>query len=153
MNRRKLLGFLASLPFVGAMVRPGDGVALYSTMHPVGLDENVLRDLGEDSLVQTEIELPVYAYKGDIVTCENNHIICAFQNTILVGQTQDLPNQLGWWQQEPPKLGAFPIPGCSKCGAPFADGTRFHFVHGWRGTEGADAYYHRLTLLYTYRTG
>lgn len=73
-----------------------------------------------------------YARKGDTVTCENNHDICDFLVDTYIGDVQDLPNQLGNWRQEEPKVGSTPMPRCAICNAKFVlAGGLFHFKNGW----------------------
>jgi hypothetical protein len=143
MNRRKLFGFLAALPFVGSVLKPDDGVALTSTAHPpwhpseFSTDDMVVKgyELRPD-LETVEIDLSVYAHAGDVVTCENGHEICTFKETVLVGQRQDLPKHLGDFRQESPEIGD-PLPAlCVICGAPFVHSPGlFHFADGWRGRD------------------
>ncbi len=83
----------------------------------------------------TNIYLPVYAEAGETVTCENGHVICNFMRSVPIGQIQDLPRDLGNWQQTPPVLGQVETPRCAKCGGEFYRSGVFHFADGWR-TEG-----------------
>ena len=122
MNRRWLLGAIASIPFVGkAMASPEK-----KPLKP--------RSMSYKNWPKAEAgKRPVFASAGETVTCENGHPICEFVETVHYGQMQNLPAQLGNWRQEPPKLGSFDIK-CEKCGAKFAAGNgHFHFANGWRG--------------------
>ena len=78
----------------------------------------------------------IYAWVGDVVTCENGHPICVFMKTVKVGALQDPANQLGHWQQPEPKIGQYPIPGCARCGAPFTNGSFYHIGDSWRDPSG-----------------
>jgi hypothetical protein len=137
MNRRSLLGFLATLPFVGTMFKSDDGVALTSIANPgrpwlEWRPENTIQ-IHDDALETVEIDLPVYAHAGEVVTCENGHEICTFKETVMVGQIQELDRQIGDFRQERPKVGDMLPLYCTICGARWAGawGT-FHFKGGWR---------------------
>lgn len=130
MNRRSILSLFASLPIIGALVKPSDGVALRSTSHPVGPEAPFDADLA--GIVDAEISLTPYALSGEKVTCENGHVICEFMVDVFVGQTQDLGRQIGNWTQEAPMVGA-DVQVCAVCGGEFYKaGGVFHIEHGWR---------------------
>lgn len=78
----------------------------------------------------------VYAYRGETVTCENNHPICEFAETVHYGDSQDLRHQLVNWRQPAPEIGALLPVLCTGCNAPFGQigetGCEFHFASGWR---------------------
>jgi hypothetical protein len=75
----------------------------------------------------------VFAYAGDVVTCESGHPICTFAETVKFGQQQDVKRQLTAWTQEEPEPGLFLVPVCAQCEARFVDGNgHFHFPGGWR---------------------
>ena len=109
----------------------GDGVSLTSAIHPKG--KKVRRHVfSKDAIETVEIDLPVYAKAGEVVTCENGHVICQFVETVCRGATQNLPKQLGHWRQKEPKVGG-PIPVCAKCGAWFyLSPGLFHIGKSWR---------------------
>lgn len=122
LSRRKLLSWLSALPFVG--------VAFSVAADPAELSEE------EDAaFVQKWLHFPVYAFAGETVTCENGHPICDFAVTVYRGQIQNVKTQLANWRQEEPALGAYPIPGCSICGAAFTNGTLYHIGEYWRDQE------------------
>jgi hypothetical protein len=74
-----------------------------------------------------------YARRGDYVTCENNHIICTFGQTVKVGDMFGDGSALVAWRQDPPKIGQEEVPVCRFCGSPFwRRGNEFHFHDGWR---------------------
>ena len=113
----------------------GDGVALMSASHPPLAWWRrifVRRGLRSQSSETLELDLPVYAHAGETVTCENDHPICDFVETVHAGQMQRLETQLGNWRQVKPTIGQIPIPGCAICGKPFTDGTIFHIGDAWR---------------------
>jgi len=119
-SRRKLLSWISALPFIGAV-----GVSSVKASL-VELSES------EEAPVRRWPDLPVYACKGETVTCENGHPICDFVETVHCGQNQDVRMQLGNWRQDEPQLGALPIPGCAVCGAAFTTGTHYHVGTEWR---------------------
>jgi hypothetical protein len=75
-------------------------------------------------------ERNIFASLGDIVTCENGHPICAFAETVMIGQMQDVRRHFVGWTQEEPEAGSYPV--CAKCEALFTDSGHFHFEDGWR---------------------
>ena len=81
----------------------------------------------------------VYAHAGEWITCERGHKICQVTHDIRVGDMQSPDIDFGEWQQEEPKVGAFPIPRCALCGARFTSGTVYHFEDGWRTSKQSDA--------------
>lgn len=140
MNRRSLLGFLATVPFiVGTLVRPSDGVALNSMAHPrVIYPEWKMKEipLNEESLLSTVLELPVYARRGEMVVCEepgHHHQIGFFNEDLCIGDLdwgKKLTATLG--QVQPKSGDALPL-RCL-CGARYFDEQhRFHLHReGWR---------------------
>lgn len=77
---------------------------------------------------------PLFAKKGEEVTCENGHVVCQFSRTIHRGTSFD-PHHLHRWRQTPPKVDSLKVE-CNICGAKFwhgFDGQNFHFADGWRG--------------------
>jgi hypothetical protein len=134
MNRRKVLTLLAVIPFIGNIVKAlaNDGVALVAAKHPAG-SGTTYTDISEASLETFEINLPVYAYAGETVTCEYGHPICDFAETVHWGQTCNLPKHLTNWRQKEPIVGQFPLPICDQCGSQFVGNSNvFHFKEGWR---------------------
>ena len=131
MNRRRFLSFLATLPVIGSLVpkMAADGVGLVSMAHPVGpaVADSVLSDV--EHIILT---IPAYARAGETITCEEGHPICDFVQTVSFGQTQNLPEHLGNWRQDEPKVGTLPLPVCAVCGSKFTLGAIFHFKEGWR---------------------
>ena len=114
----------------------GDGVSLTSAAHPKGKKVR-RRAISRDVIERVEIDLPVYAKAGEVVTCENGHPICEFVVDVISGATQNLPKQLGNWRQKVPTVGQMPIPRCAVCGARFAiAGGIFHIGSEWRDPYG-----------------
>jgi hypothetical protein len=72
----------------------------------------------------------VYAHGGDVVVCENGHAICAFADTVRVGDMFDSRHLILWTQPEP-AIGDIEAP-CHVCGARWFKGSYFHFQDGWR---------------------
>lgn len=128
-SRRATLAFLASLPLIGRAFAD-DGVSLTAAEHPIA--GAAVGELNESALENAWVHLRVYAHAGETVTCENGHPICEFVETVVIGQMQEPARQLGNWRQDAPQVGAMPVPGCALCGAPFSDGSSYHFADGWR---------------------
>jgi hypothetical protein len=82
------------------------------------------------------VEIPVYAYKGERVTCENGHVVCEFVETVFRGGSQALDVQLGYWRQKKPVIGQMELPRCEICGAKWYYGGIFHTMAGWRDPYG-----------------
>lgn len=72
----------------------------------------------------------VYAREGEIITCTNGHKIAEFLETVYLGDVQDVNIQIGFWQQDKPEIGSFPV--CEKCGAEFYEGQIYHIGDSWR---------------------
>jgi hypothetical protein len=131
-SRRTFAALLAGLPLIGR-ASADDGVALKSIAHPEGVGVvDAVGELNEAALESAMVELRIYAHAGETVTCENGHPICDFVEDVAIGQTQDVPRQLGNWRQDVPQVGALPLPVCAQCGAQFTDGSAYHFADGWR---------------------
>ena len=112
MNRRSFFELFAAVPFVG-----------------------VFASAAVAAPVETKTWWPakdIYARAGEIVTCENGHPICEFVENVFYGQIQDVTRQFGNWWQEQPKIGEFPIRGCTVCGAMFTTGMVYHIGDSWR---------------------
>lgn len=136
MNRRKLLGFLATVPFVGALIRHGDGVSLTSAAHPRTFTVTGWDELGNDKIETIEIEFPVYARQGEAVVCEepgHHHLVGFFNEDLSIGDMNWGSKFTVAGGQVQPKDGDMPPLRCL-CGARYADESwRFHFLHeGWR---------------------
>lgn len=128
MNRRRLLQLLSSIPLLSsclpapvpaAVLIPTDGI-FTSTLRALKIEE-------------------VYAWKGDIVTCQNQHPICVFTKTVRWGEMVDT-SAFGGWTQEVPEMGSQPV--CAQCGAMFCTSSSWHFVDGWRSR-----YWHKDTRI------
>ena len=135
-NRRRLLTLLGALPFVGALIKPDDGVALMSTTHPVTYLPSRLHEADLQGLVFDEIEFPIYAHKGEVVICAGpgRHVVGLFTEDLCLGA---LPwgyqfRTLG--KQEQPEPGQMGPLCCHWCSGRYADEQgRFHFwTDGWR---------------------
>lgn len=74
---------------------------------------------------------PLYARKGERVTCESGHPICAFSRDAACGEAFDQSGFLCEWTQAEPVAGDTNV-GCRTCGAPFYDGLALHFADGYR---------------------
>ena len=73
----------------------------------------------------------VYAKRGEVVTCERGHVICAMLRDVSRGELFD-DSAFGDWQMKKPDVGQFPIPRCERCGARWCMGMQYHFHNGWR---------------------
>lgn len=78
----------------------------------------------------------IYAEKGDIVTCENDHPVCVFTETVNWDGEMDLVKHLEYCEgQVMPEIGT-PIDQVKcHCGARYIHNSRqgvFHFKDGWR---------------------
>jgi|SRR6202035_1763888 len=73
----------------------------------------------------------IYARKGELITCERGHIICAMQKTVKRGDPF-IGDEFCDWQMKKPYRGQHPIPRCEKCGALWCLGLNFPFMQGWR---------------------
>lgn len=78
----------------------------------------------------------IYARQGEWVTCENDHYICMFNESVRTGGAFNEETMI-MWRQPAPKIGD-PMPTCRYCtGAFVRDGSIFHFYDGWRMVGGA----------------
>ena len=116
-SRRKLmawLGLAAVVPSVPAM-------AVSPTGPPAWSWDRINMEMAKGH---------VYAHAGDLVTCENGHIICAFTKTVNYGDMFD-PAAMSYWHQPEPKIGTMKQP-CLICGTDWFRGMNLHFADGWR---------------------
>lgn len=75
----------------------------------------------------------IYAHAGEIVTCENGHLVCKFGRDVKVGEFFD-PSAFECWYQDMPVIGTIDPP-CTVCGAMWFHGMLFHFRDGWAACD------------------
>jgi hypothetical protein len=127
MNRRAFLWVGSLAAAAAAMVGRGARATPAAPADVRLVEGSVLRVKGWERYSKA------YAHAGEWVTCTGGHPICAFAETVHIGQLQDLPRQLIGWTQKEPEVGADPMPVCARCGAEFVrGGGGFHFPGGWR---------------------
>lgn len=74
---------------------------------------------------------PIYARKGERVTCEEGHVIATFSRDTVSGEAFRQSTFLCEWTQPEPRPGDADIV-CAVCGAPFYQGLMLHVEDGWR---------------------
>lgn len=129
-SRRGIFGLLASLPVVGkAFAKDIPESALTPVDVPTKWPPHVTIASSGDSRPRNYSH--VYAWCGEVVTCENGHPVCSFTRTVFWRDMQK-PGDLAFYHtQEVPAFGETNVKPCAVCGAKWWDNQHLFFRGRW----------------------